>query len=77
MPSIKRPDDWIPLCRPAYYEPDLILADWRMLEQQHRGTEQGDRFARLIQGLEQDHSKPDPAPPPKKSPGRKKTSDAI
>lgn len=47
---------------PPYFDPITLLAEWRQLATQYDGTEEGERFLRLISSLEQDHSKPDVVP---------------
>lgn len=72
-------DELIPLCKRSYFEPELILADWRRLEDHYRGKDDAiaDRFARLIEGLLQDHSEPNLAPSSSDTPrGRKRKADA-
>ncbi len=39
---------------PPYFDPITLLAEWRQLATQYDGTEEGERFLRLISSLEQD-----------------------
>jgi hypothetical protein len=41
-----------------YYNPQAILADYRILAETHQGTETGERFQRLAAGLQADHTSP-------------------
>jgi hypothetical protein len=40
---------------PLRFNPGQIINNWRDLAHQYQGTPEGERFERLINGLEQDH----------------------